>query len=228
MGSPKVDQAVERVKDLILTGKLRAGDRLPNEEELSAMLDVSRNSLREAVRAMQTMRILEARQGDGTYVADLDPAGMIDILSFAVDVSDAKSIVWFLELRRTLEVWSVQEATARRSAEQLSRLQGIHDRLMQEQDPAEIMRLDIEFHAALAEIGGNPIQAALLKVVSAPALRARLARQRLSDLGSLGMRQQHQNIMDAIAERDVERARQAMWNHINQVLVWVRENPSSI
>lgn len=228
MGSPKVDQAIARVKELILSGRFRAGDRLPNEEELSGMLDVSRNSLREAVRAMQTMRILEARQGDGTYVASLDPAGMIDILSFAVDVSDATSVGWFLELRRTLEVWSVQEAAARRSEDQLAKLQGIHEQVLQATDPAEVMRLDSEFHIALAEIGGNPIHLALLKVVSAPALRARVARQRLSDRESLGMRQQHQEIMDAVAARDVDRARQAMWRHIDLVLLWVKANASRL
>lgn len=228
LGSPKVDQAVGRVKDLILTGKLRAGDKLPNEEDLSGMLDVSRNSLREAVRAMQTMRILEARQGDGTYVADLDPAGMIDILSFAVDVSDARSIVWFLELRRTLEVWSVQEAAARRSPEQMAGLLELHERLMKETDPDETIRLDSEFHIRLAEIGGNPIHVALLKVVSAPALRARVARHRLPERDNFGLRVQHQEIIDAVAARDVERARLAMWNHVNQVLLWVKDHPASV
>lgn len=228
LGSPKVDQAVERVKDLILTGKLRAGDKLPNEEDLSGLLDVSRNSLREAVRAMQTMRILEARQGDGTYVADLEPAGMIDILSFAVDVSDAKSIVWFLELRRTLEVWSVQEAAARRSPEQLAQLLDIHERLLKEVDPDEAIHLDCEFHVRLAEIGGNPIHVALLKVVSAPALRARVARHRLPDSDNFGLRAQHQEIIDAVAARDVERARLAMWNHVNQVLLWVKDHPGGV
>lgn len=228
MGSPKVDQAIARVKELILSGRFRAGDRLPNEEELSGMLDVSRNSLREAVRAMQTMRILEARQGDGTYVASLDPAGMIDILSFAVDVSDATSVGWFLELRRTLEVWSVQEAAAQRSEDQLAKLQDIHEQVLAATDPVEAMRLDSEFHIALAEIGGNPIHLALLKVVSAPALRARVARQRLSDRESLGMRQQHQEIMDAVAARDVDRARHAMWRHIDLVLLWVKANASRL
>jgi GntR family transcriptional regulator, transcriptional repressor for pyruvate dehydrogenase complex len=228
MGSPKVDQAINGVKSLILTGRLRSGDRLPNEEDLSAMLDVSRNSLREAVRAMQTMKILEARQGDGTYVADLDPANMMEILSFAVDVSDAQSVAWFLELRRTLEVSSVQETAARRTEAQVGELTKIHQDLLVEGKPEEVLRLDGEFHLKIAEIAGNPILHALVKVVTAPTLRARVARQRLSDRDHSGMREQHQEILDAVVARDVERARMAMWHHINQVLLWVRQHPDRL
>lgn len=225
MCSGKVDQTIELVKDLIQSGDIRAGDRLPSEGELSAQLGVSRNSLREAVRVMQAMRILEARQGDGTYVSDLDPAASMDVLRFAVDISDTRSVVWYLEIRRLLEVVAAQEAAARRTDEDLARLEDVHARLMAEPDGPGIMALDAEFHQALGRIGSNPIQAALLRVISAPTLRARVWRQRLADNSCARIRREHQVILDAIRARDVEAARNAMWQHITQVIQWVEGNP---
>lgn len=228
LSSPKVDKAINLVKELIQSGQIRSGDKLPNEADLANQLGVSRNSLREAVRAMQTMRILEARQGDGTYVSKLDPAGMIDVLRFAVDVSDAQSVLWYLELRQILEVATVQVAAARRSPAQLAALKDLHQQVMAEDDPDALMSLDGDFHNMIAEIGGNPVHAALLRVVSAPTVRARIWRQRLADHDYNAIRREHQQILNAIERQNVEEARHMMWGHLNHVIGWVRDNPNSI
>lgn len=228
MGSPKVDLAISLVKGLIQTGQVRPGDRLPNEAELSAQLGVSRNSLREAVGALQAMRVLEARQGDGTYVCQLDPAEMIDVLSFAVDVSDARSVHWFLEVRRTLEMQAVEIAAAQRTDAQLRELQDIHAKIMVHDAIEPLLTLDTAFHAAIAAINGNQVHNALLRVVSAPTLRARLWRHRLSDTGFSKMRGEHTLILDAIANRDVAEARHAMWGHISGVVNWVETHQAEL
>ena len=71
------DEAIEKIKGMIVSGALRPGDRLPKESELAADLGLSRNSLREAVRALSLIRILDVRQGDGTYVTDLDVSQLL-------------------------------------------------------------------------------------------------------------------------------------------------------
>lgn len=228
MSSPKVDQAINQVKKLIQSGRIHPGDKLPSEAELATQLSVSRNSLREAVRAMQTMRILEARQGDGTYVSDLDPAGMIDVLRFAVDVSDSRSVVWYLELRQILEVAATQEAAVRRTPEQFAELTDLHQQVLEEDDPEKLMALDGAFHNLIADIGGNPVHAALLGVVSAPTVRARVWRQRIADFDYRSIRNEHQQILDAIGRQHVDEARHAMWGHVNHVIVWVRDNPEAL
>lgn len=228
MSSPKVDQAVNLVKELIQSGKIRRGDKLPNEADLANQLGVSRNSLREAVRAMQTMRILEARQGDGTYVSELDPAGMMDVLQFAVDVSDSQSALWYLELRQTLEVATVQEAAARRTPKQLAELHELHKKILVEDDPVTLMGLDSEFHNLIAQIGGNPVHTALLKVVSAPTMRMRIGRQRMADQNFRTIRHEHKQILTAIEQQRVAQAHHLMWDHLNNVITWVRDNPDAI
>jgi GntR family transcriptional repressor for pyruvate dehydrogenase complex len=74
------DEAIEKIKGMIVSGSLRPGDRLPKESELAAELGLSRNSLREAVRALSLIRILDVRQGDGTYVTSLDPQLLLEAL----------------------------------------------------------------------------------------------------------------------------------------------------
>jgi GntR family transcriptional repressor for pyruvate dehydrogenase complex len=65
------DEAIEKIKAMITSGALRAGDRLPREADLAADLGLSRSSLREAVRALSLVNILDVRRGDGTYVTSL-------------------------------------------------------------------------------------------------------------------------------------------------------------
>ena len=79
------DEAIEKIKAMIVSGTLHAGDRLPKEADLAAELGLSRSSLREAVRALALVNILDVRRGDGTYVTSLEPALLLEALSFIVD-----------------------------------------------------------------------------------------------------------------------------------------------
>ena len=84
-GLAVTDEAIEKIKAMITSGALRAGDRLPREADLAADLGLSRSSLREAVRALSLVNILDARRGDGTDVTSLEPRLLLEALSFIVD-----------------------------------------------------------------------------------------------------------------------------------------------
>src|SRR5277367_3894561 len=75
-------EAIEKIKAMIVSGDLRPGERLPVEDKLAAKLSISRGSLREAVRALALVHILDVRQGDGTYVTSLQPELLLDAVSF--------------------------------------------------------------------------------------------------------------------------------------------------
>src|SRR4051794_23886901 len=79
------DEAIERIKGMIVSGELRPGDRLPKEADLAIRLGLSRSSLREAVRALSLIRVLDVRQGDGTYVTSLRPEVLLDTVGFVLD-----------------------------------------------------------------------------------------------------------------------------------------------
>src|SRR6478736_9149267 len=97
------DEAILRIKEMIVSGQLGPGDRLPREPDLAEELGLSRNSLREAVRALALMNILDVRQGDGTYVTSLNPDLLLDALTFVVDFHRDDSVLEFLRVRRILE-----------------------------------------------------------------------------------------------------------------------------
>ncbi|KGM08789.1 FadR/GntR family transcriptional regulator, partial [Cellulomonas carbonis] len=99
----RTDRVVDGITRMILDGELRAGDRLPVEKDLAAALDVSRGSLREGVRALEALGVLEARQGAGTYVTSLDPSLLVGPLGMVVELQAAGHALPVHEVRRTLE-----------------------------------------------------------------------------------------------------------------------------
>ena len=104
----RTDDAIASIKRMIVAGDLKPGDRLPREPDLAKRLDLSRNTLREAVRALSLIRVLDVRRGDGTYVTDLNPATLLETFTFLVDLHRTDNVLHFFHVRRLLE----PEATA--------------------------------------------------------------------------------------------------------------------
>ena len=125
---------------------LRPGDRLPKESELAAELGLSRNSLREAVRALSLIRILDVRQGDGTYVTSLDPQLLLEALSFVVDFHRDDTVLEFLAVRRILEPVATGMAAARIAEEELDALRASWTRSGDAPSVEELVAADLEFH----------------------------------------------------------------------------------
>lgn len=117
------DEAIEKIREMIISGQLRPGDRLPKEDELASLLGLSRSSLREAVRALSLVRILDVRQGDGTYVTSLKPELLLDAVSFVVDFHHDDSVLSFLEVRRMLEPQATAVVARTATAPQVAELQ---------------------------------------------------------------------------------------------------------
>src|SRR4029079_15236830 len=98
-------------KEMIVSGELGPGARLPKEADLAERLGLSRNSLREAVRALSLINVLDVRQGDGTYVTSLELHLLLDAMSFVVDFHRDDTVLQFLEVRRILEPAATALAT---------------------------------------------------------------------------------------------------------------------
>lgn len=97
------DEAIHKIKEMILSGELRPGDRLPPEKALSESLGLSRNSMREAIKALEVIRVLDVRRGDGTYVTSLEPRLLLEAMSFFVDLQDDSSVLELFAVRRILD-----------------------------------------------------------------------------------------------------------------------------
>src|SRR5450759_1258720 len=112
-GPSVTDGAIDKIRELIVSGSWGPGDRLPKECELAAQLGLSRNSLREAVRALSQLRVLEVRQGDGTYVSSLEPGLLLESTSFVSHLLLGDTAVELYEVRRILEAAAAALAAAR-------------------------------------------------------------------------------------------------------------------
>ncbi|MGP4003198.1 FadR/GntR family transcriptional regulator [Streptomyces sp. 8N706] len=211
------DEAIEKIKGMIVSGALRPGDRLPKESELAAELGLSRNSLREAVRALSLIRILDVRQGDGTYVTSLDPQLLLAALGFVVDFHRDDTMLEFLAVRRILEPAATALATSRISTAELDALGGRLDALGPDSPVAELVAADLEFHRGIVRASGNAVLCSLLEGLSGPTTRSRIWHG-LAERGAVSRTlDEHRAILAALYARDAEAARSWATVHIASV-----------
>src|SRR4051812_40692400 len=144
------DEAIERIRELIRSGALPPGSRLPAEQKLAEQLGLSRNSMREAVRALQLVRVLDARPGDGTYVTSLAPQLLLEGLGAAMDLLQDDTLVDVMQVRVMLEPAATGAAATRITPDELARLAGLLERMRETAPDAETMvRHDIEYHRTI-------------------------------------------------------------------------------
>jgi DNA-binding FadR family transcriptional regulator len=216
------DEAIEKIKEMIVAGALRPGDRLPKESELAADLGLSRNSLREAVRALSLIRILDVRQGDGTYVTSLDPQLLLEALSFVVDFHRDDTVLEFLAVRRILEPAATAMAATRISPAEVDALALQLDALGDAPSVEELVAGDLEFHRSIVRTAGNSVLCSLLDGLSGPTTRARIWRGLTQEDAVSRTLHEHRAILAALRDGDGEAARSWATVHIASVEQWLR------
>lgn len=217
------DDAVEKLKEMIVSGELKPGDKLPREAVLAADLGLSRSSLREAVRALSMVRILDVRQGDGTYVSGLTSESLLEALSFIVEFHRDTSVLELLEVRRILEPAGCARAALTASEEQLDLIGEILGRTTPESTVDELVTADVEFHRAIAIASGNSVLASLIESLSGPTQRARVWRGMTQDGALTRTLAEHQSIYEALRRRDADAATAWSTIHVSGVEQWLRE-----
>ncbi|MFG2039416.1 FadR/GntR family transcriptional regulator [Dactylosporangium sp. NPDC048998] len=216
------DEAIDKIKGMITSGELGPGDRLPKEADLAERLGLSRNSLREAVKALSMIRVLDVRQGDGTYVTSLEPDLLLDALSFVVDFHRDDTVLQFLEVRRILEPAATALAAERMSDEDVAKMQTVLDELGEDPTIEALVANDLEFHRLIAAGSGNAVLCSLIDGLSGPTTRARIWRGLTQEGAAARTREQHQAIVDAIGTRQPDLARAWASIHVAGVEEWLR------
>ena len=212
-------QIVAQICQLIRQGRFRPGDRLPPERELSEQLQVSRSSLREALRALEISGIVEARHGGGTFVRDFSGLEVISPLALVLEASD--DIVGDLwEARVIFEPSVAGLAAARATAIDLEALNAIVERQSDEFEGAEgnerAVSLDREFHSAIARASGNEVALRVLHLIN------QLLHEGQRHFVTSSERRSraylcHREILCAIRDREPHKARSAMLRHLQEV-----------
>jgi GntR family transcriptional repressor for pyruvate dehydrogenase complex len=215
------DDAITSIRQMILTGALVPGDRLPPEEELAANLGLSRTSLREAVRALTVLGVIVTRQGDASYITSLGPELLLGALGLAVDLQREETMPDLVAVRRILEPAATAMAARRITDEEVQRLRSFI-RPVGDEGVSEYVELDREFHRTIAQASGNDLLVALLDGLSEPTMRMRVWRG-LSIPRALDRTvAEHQAIIDALEAHDTDLARAAATIHVAGVESWAR------
>ena len=216
------DEAILKIKEMILSGDLKPGDRLPPEKELGDALGLSRSSLREAVKALEIIRVLDVRRGDGTYVTSLSPSLLLDALSFVVDVHQDDSVLELFEVRRILEPAAAVMATPRITGADITHLRDLLAQVDGTPSVDELVANDIVFHRYISERSGNAYLTRMLDALSSSTLRARVWRG-LTQEGSVQRTlTEHRAIVDALEVGDTDLVAAQMTVHVSGVAAWLR------
>src|SRR5579862_652118 len=194
------EDAIERIRELVASGEWGPGTRLPREADLAKQLGLSRNSLREAVRALSLARVLEVRQGDGTYVSSLEPGELLEPTLSATNLLRGQTVLELFQVRRMLEPEAAALAAQRAGPDEVAALCRELERMVAAGDrPDELVEADAAFHDVIARTAGNGVLQALLRSLSTSTIRARLW-QGNADRGALDLaREEHTRIYEAIA-----------------------------
>jgi DNA-binding FadR family transcriptional regulator len=216
------DSVIEKIRDLIVSGQIQPGDRLPPEQELATRLSVSRSSLREAVRALSQANVLDVRRGDGTYVTSLEPQLLLSGMSFVVDLMSDSTLVEVFEVRRLLEPAATALAAQRITPERLEILRTSLKEMKGAHGAEELIYRDMEFHGEIAAATGNASLCSILEGIFTRGLRARVWRASLSGVKAMTL-SEHGHILDALADRDPVLAAAAATLHLSESEKWLRE-----
>ena len=210
------EEIVVKIKDMLENGRLKSGDQLPGERELSEVFQVSRSSVREALRTLETQGFLESRQGDGTYIASRPVESLVSPLASAI-FSEKDSQMELFEMRRLIEPQLAYLAAERATQEEIAMME--QALVLQEEAVAKGETgtdVDKSFHYIMAKATKNKV---LLRLTDS--MRDLLAESRdkyLQVEGRPGKSiSRHRQVLDAIKARDGELAAQVMLEHVMDI-----------
>ena len=223
------DRAVDDIKQMIVDGLLRPGDRLPREQDLAEQLGLSRATLREAVSALSVMKVIDVRHGDGMFITSLAPEVLLQPLNFVVALHRDDSILHFLQLRSFVEPECTALAARKIGAEDLLRLRSLLDeaeRLVATTpvDHEQLMGNDLAFHALVNAASQNPVASAILAATSEVTVGPRVQRSMTEKGAEVFTTADHRAIYEAIVDRDPRRARLCAATHVERTEDWFRRH----
>lgn len=210
----------EQVVDLILgqirSGVLIPGQKLPSERELAAELGVGRPSLREALRALSILGVVDIRQGDGLFISQLLPDQLLEPLRFFLSLSD-HSMDQLFEARIVYESGITGIAARTLDSEGMKTLRHcIEEGERTINDPKTFLELDVTFHQTITKAANNPFLEKTADAFRALTLASRSLTVSVPEIRKRA-HEDHEKIFEALLYRDEEQASKAMAQHLSGV-----------
>ncbi|QLQ36534.1 FadR/GntR family transcriptional regulator [Micromonospora robiginosa] len=217
------DEAIAKIRQMIQSGELPPGARLPPEPQLAVQIGLSRSGVREAVKALESARVLDVRRGDGTYVTSLAPRLLLEGVGLAVELLRDDTLLEVMEVRRLLEPAATGLAAARLTDAHLDELaQLLEDMRTAAEDAEKLIQYDTAFHRTVIAATGNETLTSLLDGLSGQTVRARVWRGLIEGNAAHVTLGEHQAIYRALRARDQTLAQATALMHVNTSESWLR------
>jgi GntR family transcriptional repressor for pyruvate dehydrogenase complex len=222
------EEIVEQIRQLMADGELKPGDRLLPERELADRLQVSRASVREAIRALEMLGFIEIKPGDGTFVRDTNTDDIIQPLAMFLAV-EKSSLLEMFEIRRIFESAAAGLAAERASIEEVSQIGNLLEKMKESlniKDSEKGEELDIAFHYAVAEATHNALLIRLFRTLTEDfSVSVSMARRQLYIQADNPQRilDHHGSIYEAIKTHNSKAASQAMREHLTYAELEMRK-----
>jgi len=212
-------RAFDQLEELIVSGKLKTGERLPAEAEMGQKLGVSRTVVREAVQHLSAKGLVEVRNGAGVFVRELGSSVMREPMNLLLR-SKAMTVEHIVEVRMTLEVHLAGLAAERATAQDIvameNAIQNLRDPKLSARECADI---DVIFHACIAAAASNPLFAIIAESVTSAMLDPiRFVYERNLAVAREDTIREHTAILNCIKARDANGARRAMLASLSDAL----------
>jgi GntR family transcriptional repressor for pyruvate dehydrogenase complex len=204
---------------MIMSGELKIGDKLPPERELTETLNVGRPALREALKALEVIGVIERIHGQGNFISSNIVDSFFKPLSLTFKLSNGRPEE-ILQVRFLLETFTVDQAAINATAEDIEKLELIHKRMVVSKSLEDKAKYDKEFHFELTRISNNTLILNLYQSVSylIDAFINETVRVSLFEEKSIEkIYEEHEIIIQAIKDRDSTKAVEAVKKHLDNV-----------
>ena len=206
------EMVMEQIKDLVKKGELKSGDKLPSERELCEKLEVSRASIREALKALQMLGLIETKHGEGNFINENFENSLLEPLStvFLLLGSKSESV---LELRKIIEPETAVLAAKNITNEQLIELKEIMEELNNTSDAEVCASLDKRFHYKIAQASGNHLISTIMFSVSS-LIEKHIENSKNNTINKTLVKAQHEEIWNALENHNGIVAAAAVNKHL--------------
>ncbi len=201
------------VDHLVTDGRLKPGDRLPSERQLAETLGIGRSAVRDAIRSLSLLGLIEVRQGSGSYVKEPDSEVLPQIIEWGMMLGE-RNIMDLIEARSHIETAVASLAAERKSSDDLEAIKRHLDAMSSATSTGEFVEADVAFHIALAKAAGNSV---FLDIITSAQSLLRVWITRVIDAADStdSFHSEHFAVFEAISVGDAEGARVFMQRHMD-------------
>lgn len=208
-----VDEVIHNFQQALLNGRLQPGQKLPSEAELGQQFGVGRGTIREAMKVLSALGVIDIRRGDGTYICATVSPNVINPLLFAV-LMEAGDVDALYEFRRMIDVGYSQIAATKATDEDFVHMTSLIEDMQTYRDSGErdeetLMQLDLSFHCAVLEATKNPLVIKIGRMVME--MFRETVKHAISTPGGIDWTiEQHQRLLTALQSGDPQQVREAV------------------